>query len=266
MTKLIEFKNHKKETLRALLDKANSKKGVIFIHGFERTTVERKFKNIVDKLKGKVNLFRFDFSGCGLSDGRFEDFTIEKLTRELNKALKIFRRRSHIKEIVLISHSLGCVVGLNHLASYRTKDIGKVIFMAPAFNQKNLHRFWFTLNFFKEKDINWLNFQKYFNRIKKQFEKEMKKWPKMTKEHFLSEKYFLETRNLDYQDLFSIVDFEVSKILIVHGDKDDKVPEKSNDRLPSGIKKIIVQDGDHDLERPDMVKQYLNKLIKFILK
>ncbi|MFH1610441.1 MAG: hypothetical protein ABIA91_00975, partial [Patescibacteria group bacterium] len=71
MTQLIEFKNSKNKTLRGILDKTSSPKGIVFVHGFERTTVERKFKIIIDKLKDKISLFRFDFSGCGLSDGDF---------------------------------------------------------------------------------------------------------------------------------------------------------------------------------------------------
>jgi len=49
MTQIIEFKN-----LRGLLDKTNSDKGIVFVHGFERTTIERKFKAMVDELKNKV--------------------------------------------------------------------------------------------------------------------------------------------------------------------------------------------------------------------
>lgn len=93
MTQLVEFENHKGEILRGFLDRqTRNKKGIIFVHGFEGSTIEPKFKNIIDLLRGKINLFRFDFSGYGISDGRFEDLTIKKLTQELETTIFLFSK------------------------------------------------------------------------------------------------------------------------------------------------------------------------------
>ena len=81
----------------------------------------------------------------------------------------------------------------------------------------------------------------------------------MTKEHIISNKYFLENYSKNYTDAFKKIN---TKILIIHGDKDEKVPITSNNLKPD----IIVKNGDHDLQRPDMVKQWLTKVIKFISK
>lgn len=264
MTKLVEFKNQNGETLRGLLDKANSQKGVVFLHGFEGTTVKTKFKNIVDKLKGKANLFRFDFSGCGLSDGKFEDMTVEKSKKELEKAVKVLKRECpKVKKISLVAHSFGSCVALKYI-SEKPRDIDKVVFMAPAFNQKELLRYWFTEFQAKNKKIIWENFRKYLSERK--FQNLIRKKKRMVKEHFVSSKYFLENEKIDYQNLFDNLNFDFRKILIVHGIEDDRVKPKSNNKLPSEIRTIRVMRGDHHLGRPDMVKQYLEKVVKFLNK
>lgn len=264
MTELVEFKNHKGETLRGLVDKARGKRGIVFLHGFEKTTIEAKFKNIVDKFKGRVNLFRFDFSGCGLSDGKFEDLTIEKLKKELERAVRAFKRaRPGIEEVNLVAHSLGCCVVLKFI-SENPQKIGKAVFLSPAFCQKELLRYWFTKIETKKEgvEVDWSNFKKYFSEGK--FQKDIKKKRRMAGEHTLSNRYFLENKKLDYQELFEKLDFDLKDILIIYGTNDDKVPFESNDKLPQGIRTIKVFDGDHDLQRPDMAKQYLKKIIGFL--
>jgi len=264
MTQLIEFKNHRQEILRGLIDKANSKIGIILIHGFERTTIEGKFKNIVDKLRGWVNLFRFDFSGHGLSDGRFDDITVKKLSKELEKAVLIFKRHCpRVKTIILVSHSFGCCVVLKFMAGKKKSIINKVVFLAPAFNQKELLKFWFVVSKMKRKKIKWHNYGRYFS--KKDFDKETKKPRIMTKSHFISSNYVLENENTDYQILLNDLMIDSQSILIVHGDSDDRVPFESNDNLPKDIEMIKVKKGDHDLEKVDSVVQYLDEVNQFII-
>lgn len=231
MTKLIEFKNQKGEVLRGLVDKTKSQKGIVFIHGFEGTTIEKKFRNIVDKLKDRVNLFRFDFSGCGLSDGKFEDLTIKELKDELAIAIKNFKKYCpKIKGISLVAYSLGCCVALKFISENAGK-IKKVVFFAPAFNQRKLLRYWLK---------------------------------KKTLDQHTFKKYFLENKNKDYQDLFKKSKTDFKNILIIHGDADEDVPLKTNNRLPLEIRIIKVLGGDHKLQKPDMVKQYLLRTVRFL--
>lgn len=231
MTQLIEFKNHQGETLRGLIDKSISRKGVIFVHGFEGTTINKKFKVIVDELKGKINLFRFDFSGCGLSDGKFKDLTIKELKDELVIAIKNFKKYCpKIKETNLVAYSLGCCAALKFIIK-NPGGIKKVVFFSPALNQKKLFEYWL-----KKKTLDQHRFKK----------------------------YFLENKNKDYQDLFKKSKIDFKNILIIHGDTDEDIPLKTNNRLPPEIKIIKVRGGDHKLQRPDMVKQYLLKTIRFL--
>lgn len=258
MTQLIEFKNHRGKILRSLLNKANSNIGVVFIHGFERTSVERKFKNIVDALIGRVNLLRFDFSGCGFSDGNFDDTTCRKLTKELGLAISILGKRRKINKMVLVAHSFGCCAALQYASIY--DNIHKLILLAPALNQKELQLYWYVVLYNKKKRITWKNYRHYFS--KQAFLKEMNKPKRLSKEHYISKQYFLENKDMDYQCLLKEINPKIT--LIVHGDADNIVPIESNDQIPEEIKFIRVVEGDHDLQRIDMVKQYLPVIIKAI--
>ncbi len=258
MTRLIEFKNRKKEILRGLFDKANSRNGVVFVHGFERTMVEKKFKNIVDELMGKINLFRFDFSGCGISDGKFDDLTVAKLAEEIKIAIGVFKKQApKMENISLAAHSLGACAALKFIFENPEK-ISKAVFFGPAFNQKELLRYYFAKK--KNPDTKWESYGKYFS--EKEFQNDIKIKKRMIKDHWISNKYYLENEIADYQDLFKKLDFK--NILIILGKNDEKVPQNSNNKLPEKIKKIIVENGDHDFSRPDMVGQYLKQVIGFL--
>ncbi|MFH1456609.1 MAG: alpha/beta hydrolase, partial [Patescibacteria group bacterium] len=231
-------------------------KGIVFVHGFERTTVERKFKIIIDKLKDKISLFRFDFSGCGLSDGDFTDFTIKKSANELKFAIDAFVNETKVEEIILISHSVGACVVLEYLKQYSDKKINKIVFLAPALNQKQLHRYWFTKSTNKDVEVTWENHNKYLD--EKGFLKFTEIPERMSKEHWISNEYWLENRERNYNEDLDILP---SEVFVVHGENDDKVPMQSNSLKVN----ILVKKGDHDIQRPDMLEQYIDQLIGFIL-
>ncbi len=261
MTELIEFKNRQGEILRALLDKAGVKRGVVFVHGFERTSVEKRFKVMVDNLKGKVNLFRFDMADCGLSDGDFKNFTIDKSARELGAAIKVFQRRSKTKYLAMLAHSVGGCIVLHYLLNYYKPSgglkIDKLIFFAPALNQRELLRYWFVQNNRAQRKTSWSDYRRYLN--EKKFLESVKIKQRLVKAHVLSNKYFLENYQQDYNDYLDKLD-KTYRWLVIHGDKDEKVPLASN-----RFKRVLkVRGGDHDLQRPDMVKQWLKEVINFI--
>lgn len=256
MAQLIEFKSSKNQTLRGILDKTNSRTGIVFVHGFERTTVEKKFKAIVDKLRDKANLFRFDFSGCGLSDGDFIDFSVKKSSEELKLAINTFAEYAHkVKEIILIGHSLGACIILDYLKNNPDNMVSKVLFFAPALNQKELLRYYFVKGINKQVDVTWQNYRDYLD--EKEFLQDIEIEKRITKEHWLGDKYFLENAVKDYNNNLKDIQQE---IFIIHGDNDDKVPIESNQTKPD----ILVKKGDHDLQRPNMIEQWLPQILKFL--
>jgi len=241
-TKLLEINNNR----GIFVDKA-SKKIAIMIGGFERaTTTEKKFKELADKVL--ISSFRFDYSGIGLSDGDFRNMTVHSMQEELKGVIKNIGKNN--KEIIIVSHSLSaCVI--------TEMDFYKKVFISPAFNQKELLRYYFTLSKWKgDKKIDWDNYRDYFN--EKNFLEDCMKEGKMTKSNFISSGYFMENKDKDYSAFIKDSDH----VLYIHGDKDEKVPMGSINMNFSNS--IIVKDGDHDLERPDMMNQWIKKVVEFI--
>jgi pimeloyl-ACP methyl ester carboxylesterase len=257
---LITFSNHKKETLRGFFERAPSSTGVIFAHGFGRTSMEPKFKNIADKLEGKVNLFRFDFSGCGLSGGSFEDITADKLAKELSAAVLAFRERvPRLKSIRLVSHSFACAAAI--ILCAREKDtFDKIVFLGPALNMGEILKYSFTRRRNPGGKITWANYRKFFDA--RAFSREMRKGKQMTYSHYISNLHYLENKDRDYRELMGIIPKE--RLLIVQGDNDRSIPLESQGNHLKNFKAIIVKGGDHDLERPDVVAKYLPQTVSFL--
>ncbi len=259
-SELISFSNHKKETLRGIFKRAPGSTGVIFAHGFGRTSMEPKFKNIANKLEGKENLFFFDFSGCGLSEGSFEDITADKLAKELSCAVSAFRDRvPRLRSIRLVSHSFACAATI--ILCAREKDVfDKIVFLGPALNMSEILKYSFVRRRNPGAKINWLNYKKYFDL--RAYQREMKKDKQMTYSHFISNLHYLENKDRDYRELMGIIPKE--RLLIVQGDSDRSIPLESQGVYLKNFKTIIVKGGDHDLERPDVVAKYLPQVVSFL--
>ena len=118
-------------------------------------------------------------------------------------------------------------------------------------------RLWFAQKTNQDKKICWDNYQNNFQEANflKNLETDL-----ITKSHKLSFEYRLKNANLDYSQNYS----DSNLILLIHGDNDDKVPIESLNIVFSN--RIIVEQGDHDLERPGIVEQWLTKASEFLFK
>jgi hypothetical protein len=261
--KLIEFKNQDHEILRGILTVPDKKPefGAIFLQGFERNaTVEKKAKSMAIELaKNNVASLRFDASGCGLSEGDFSKITLKGRARELLKALEAFRKECGDLKINFVAHSLGmCPLALVFGAVESSTN--KLVFIAPALNQKDLLRFYFVRDLMKKKNpnakINWQNYRQYLD--EGDFLIDCARRGKMTRENYIKPDYFLEAKDMDFSHSFD--DFK-DRVLHVHGQFDLSVPlESLNVEFPN---RIIVPGGDHDLERPDFWEQWFPKAVEF---
>ncbi len=261
-TKLIEFKNENGDILRGILVFGEKiEKTVLMCGGFERSaTAEKKFKFLADKLvKQNIASLRFDYFGCGLSDGDFAKITVQRMLCDFQNAVKILQEKTNCKNISVVTHSLSaCVVA----CAVKKSFFEKIILIAPALNQKDLLRYWFVVSAMKKENpslkVTWKNFKDYLN--EKQFQLNCALTNKMTKANYISSDYFLENKDKDYSGLF----VDKQNILHIHSDADDKAPlENLNVEFKN---KIIVKKGDHDLERPDMMEQWQYKAVDFIKK
>ena len=81
----------------------------------------------------------------------------------------------------------------------------------------------------------------------------------MTGKNFVGATFFPENKELDYQEKMLPI---VAKTLLIHGEMDDIVPRESlSMRFPQCC---FVGQGDHDLERPDMMGMWLPRVLLFL--
>lgn len=130
-------------TLRGVLegtDHLENKKVVILFHGFQGDRGYQKGKllyDLAEKLSaaGIPNL-RFDFAGCGESQGSFADMTVLSELLDGMKIIDFARSQMHAEEISLVGHSQGGVVA-SMLAGYYRDVINKLVLLAPAATLKD---------------------------------------------------------------------------------------------------------------------------------
>ena len=179
------------------------------------------------------------------------------MTDDLRSAIEFLKEEVEIEKISIVCHSLSaCAMG----GVLNEANFEKIVLLAPALNQKDLLRYWFTVSAIKKQNanlkINWNNFKDYLDENK--FQKDCLRMDKTTKANFISSDYFLENKDKDYSNYF----VNNKNILHIHGSEDDKVPPKSlNIKFKN---EIIVKGGDHNLEKPDMFNAWINKAIDFI--
>ncbi len=259
--KIVQIKNIK--GIFVEVETKDKKEIILMFGGFERpATVEKKFTVLSSKLSEKnIPSFRFDFSGIGLS--YFSDFsntTIDKMISDFISVYEYFTNNGYEK-ISIVCHSLSsCVVA--KIINNKNIKLNKIIFIAPALNQKELLRYWFAQKVAgkidKNIDVSFDNYLQYFN--EEEFIKDCNKENKETKNNFLKPEYFLQNKDIDY----SIFIKNTKNILLVHGKNDKIVPfESLNIKFEN---KIFVENGDHDLERPSMFSQWIETAFNFLTK
>lgn len=84
---------------------------VIFSHGFGGDMTFHLFEPLVKNLNQiGIGVLRFDFNGCGQSEGKFEDMTVPNEIDDLINVIAFARQLSVTKSISLLGHSQGGVV------------------------------------------------------------------------------------------------------------------------------------------------------------
>jgi len=242
MEKPVVFKNKNGKQLVGIihLPKGNKKFPlVLFCHGFGGSKTSQRGIRIARVLeKNKIASFRFDFEGCGDSEGNFETITVKRQVSDLSSAVKFILKQKWVdkKRIAFIGHSLGGLI-ISFFVADSNFSAKTLVLSAPAINQKKLIPLW-------SKGEN----------IQKIAEKENYLW----KSFKMSNHYLKENLNKDYSPILNKINIP---ILIIHGKKDDKVPLKFSKDLAKNkknIKLVIYPKADHDFEK----YQIFQKLIK----
>jgi pimeloyl-ACP methyl ester carboxylesterase len=116
-------------------DKIENETIVILMHGF-KADLGYNDSYILYNLSHYLNerglpTIRFDFDGCGKSDGEFKDMTVFSEILDGIKILDYVRNTVKAKHIYLVGHSQGGVVA-SMLAGYYRDVVEKLALLAPA--------------------------------------------------------------------------------------------------------------------------------------
>lgn len=124
--------------LHAIVQKPEMKNGsrlpvVIICHGFgsdcNRPLLRAISKDVVEQ--GMIAV-RFDFNGCGKSDGKFQNMTVPSEIEDLKCVINWVRKQSWTENISLVGHSQGGVVVSMTAGELGDKEIKCEVLLAAA--------------------------------------------------------------------------------------------------------------------------------------
>ncbi len=201
MIQKVSFKNSKGLVLAGILHKPENprKMGVIIAHGFTGHKDANFIPELASHLETKnFTVLRFDFSGNGESEGKFEEGTWTQFADDLNSAIN-FLRRIHKGPLAVIGFSMGGAVSIITYSKYKNFD--RLVLIAPAIKpatDKFLKIAWASI-----KEKGYVEFEDIKGR----------KWK-------LNKDYFEDRERYNLLELGKEIDIPV---LIIIGDKDDTV-------------------------------------------
>ena len=243
----ITFKNERNKELMGILHLPENEKPpvVIISHGFQGTKTSPYIIKLARTLqKEGILVFRFDFEGCGDSEGDAKEITVEREASDLNLALKTVLKECDVnsKKIGFVGHSLGAVVVSFFLKKYKIEP-SSLVFWSPAFHQKELFKIWY-----ESKDSKKIKKKGYLIKGSKE----------------IGRAYYLENEKKDSSFLLSGLDLP---ILIIHGKEDEDVPLKFSRKLAQKYKNIflkILSKANHKFEDFQSQKKLISQTVKWL--
>ena len=140
----VAFKNRTNQNLVGVLHHGKGKglrPCLIACHGFVGTKFGGSRRFLVDfaryAVEHNLSVFRFDFAGCGDSDGEFVDLTIESEFRDLQAAIDVVSTATGVdpEKIGVFGQCLGAVTAIR--AGSLDPRVYKVVAWAPFANFAN---------------------------------------------------------------------------------------------------------------------------------
>jgi len=222
---------------------------IILVHGFG---VEKEeggmFDRLAEVLSGKeleALVYRFDFSGCGESEGDYSETSLSKLKSDLFDILNFVKSQSKV-DISRIG-ILGQSFGTSTLVSLEP-DVKCIIMMGSIAHPNKLF----------ENKLKWEKLDMDGISIKK------KSSGKLIK---IGPQFWKDFDNYNLLESIRKID---CPILFIHGSKDEKIPLSEMEEYyqnANGIKeKIILEEANHSLKpcREDMHKIVVDWFKKYL--
>jgi dipeptidyl aminopeptidase/acylaminoacyl peptidase len=204
---------------------------VIASHGLSSSKDGEKYVVLGERLSQRgIALLRFDFRGCGESDGEISDSTVSERLNDLCSAIGLVRSEPRIgSRIGLMGSSLGGFISL--IVTARDGDIKAVAAWAAPYSLIGLEQ--------RRDD------------------------PEMTS---LGEEFFEDLRIHDLTPLLRTV----SRGLVIHGNQDELVPvghaRMIYERLSSPKGLEIIDGGDHRLTHPDHREKAIETTLEWFVR
>lgn len=244
----ITFQNKRGEQLMGVFHLPQKEKPplVILIHGFGGSKSKRNLVGLARTLqKEEIAVFRFDFAGCGDSEGELENTTVKREIDDLDAAMKAIFKEADLDstKVAFVAESLGATVAALYKNQFNV-TLKTMIFWAPAFCQKKLLRIWQT-------------------------EKELKKWKKrgyvIHKDKKMGLEYLRENKDKDYTPALGKINLP---ILILHGREDETVPIEFSEKLVKKYKNIemVKLNSNHKFEDYCEQQKLIRETVKWIKK
>ncbi|MDO8436059.1 MAG: alpha/beta fold hydrolase [bacterium] len=243
----ITFKNERGKELAGVLHLPEKQKPplVIICHGFQNSKTDRKFVKLARVLQREgICAFRFDFEGCGDSEGEPSEITVKNEAADLNSAFKAIQKEVDVDltRLAFVAASLGSVAVSQFLSQYKI-PVKTLVFWSQAFNQKELLKKWYTMEDRKEINSNGVIY-------------------KGGKE--IGRDYYLENKNKDYSRILSKLR---SPILIIHGKEDKDVPLELSYELKKryrNISLIVLSKTNHKFEDFQSQEKLIQQTVKWL--
>jgi len=254
MEQRVVLKNLEGETLVGAFHKINDKKKVVIVcHGFTGNKDRDFVKEFCLSLNREgVNAFRFDFSGNGESEGRFEDAIYSKEISDLKCVVDYFSKMSFA--VGLIGHSMGGTVclmetsldprikflvsisGVTHTATYRQKFVKLYAKNEKEFDDSMRQNS--SYEFYSEQNKTW---------------------------YTVSSGYFADI--IRHNPVDAVKNIKVP-VLFVHGDADDRIDiQETKDvyKVANEPKKMFtIKGADHRFTDKDVFNRMVKRVIAWV--
>lgn len=244
MNEKVYYATSDNRTLCGIINRVNvSKEIVVICHARSSNKDSRVTSSVANTLSNyNHNNFRFDFIGCGESDGDINDYNVTNMINNLNDTLRWLSDEYGYSEFILFGCSMGArIISLVDRKKY---DIKKLILWYGALNYG---RGLFNVPGKEEKIAKAQGFYTFENGVKLPYE------------YYLDEKKYCA-----YKELINWID--VPK-LFVHGSGDQFVPYKHSVKISKKCKHstlVLIGDGDHGFKNDRHLKKAIKETIRFL--
>lgn len=235
--KYLEIKGSK-YTLRGMCHESSKENAypVIIVHGYfsaNRVGPQRLFFKMAEAIsKIGFDVYRFDLSGMGESDGNISDVTFSNHVEDIYEIIKYVQSVSLNKRVCVIAHCLGCSATLSNIIS-NPNLFREIVFLAPYYTTNEI-----LTAFFSKESIAQLSNESYTYR----------------KGLFAHASFFNESKQEDF--VRKLKETPVTLNVIVP-EKDQFIPVESSkkifDTMPT-INTVYLPEADHNfLETNEML-------------